>query len=290
MGVQAGGDDQVDPIEPAQHEIVGLQPDRGQMVPAPPIEHPLRSPCVQDADPGRHGQVMQSRDGPMPADAGTGQHDEGGGGAHGLDRFLVRLHPRVLGCGGSGHRAIDELTWVQVEAKLHFPGGRQGGDGRQQRLGRVGLDGVARPGVDPGQPEEAVPSVRRRAHPVDSLVGHRKQGGHRGRHRYHLERTERCPVRGVDAREHGHSSPQFRRRDDGHEVISTAAQPRSSRSGPLNGGPLRIPLLGEGQRALDLVGMTPHGDQFVRAGLAGVGEPLLERAPQGAFRGRHGGG
>ena len=226
VGVQARGDDQVDPIEPTQHEIVGLQPDRGQMVPAPPIEHPLRSPCVQDADPRRHGQVMQSRDSLMPGDAGAGQHDEGRGGAHGLDRFLGRLRPRVLGSGGSGDRAIDQLTWVQVETKLHFPGGRQCGGGRQQRLGCVDLDDEARPSVEAGQPEVAVPSVRRRTHPVDSLVGHREQGGHGGGHQYHLERTERCPVCGVDARQHGHPSPQFRRRDDGHEVISTAAQRR----------------------------------------------------------------
>ena len=30
---------------------------------------------------------------------------------------------------------------------------------------------------------------------------------------------------------------------------------------------------------LDLVGMAPHGDELGGAGLAGVGEPLLERAP-----------
>ena len=41
-----------------------------------------------------------------------------------------------------------------------------------------------------------------------------------------------------------------------------------------------VPLLGEGARALLLVGVAPHRHELRRAGPAGVGEAELERAPQ----------
>src|ERR1700677_2336251 len=63
----------------------------------------------------------------------------------------------------------------------------------------------------------------------------------------------------------------------------------STRCGPLDRGPLRLPSLGEESETLDLVGMPPHGDELRGARLAGVREPLIECAPQGTFGGRHGG-
>src|ERR1700722_9738725 len=54
----------------------------------------------------------------------------------------------------------------------------------------------------------------------------------------------------------------------------------STRCGPLDRGPLRLPLLGKGRWTFDLVGMPPHGDELRGPRLAGVCEPLLERSPQ----------
>ncbi len=120
-GVQARRNDQVGAIELAQHEIVGLQPHGRQMVPAPPIEHALRSPGVQDADPGRHGQIVQARDGPVADDPGAGQHDQGGGRGRGGDRLVRRLNPIVVTCGHRRDRALDRLIRFQGEAKLYLP-------------------------------------------------------------------------------------------------------------------------------------------------------------------------
>src|ERR1700722_16513157 len=64
----------------------------------------------------------------------------------------------------------------------------------------------------------------------------------------------------------------------------------SIRCSPLDRGPLRLPLLGEGRGTFDLVGVPPHGDELRGPRLAGVGQPLLERAPQCPLGGCHGGG
>src|SRR6202453_3443712 len=63
----------------------------------------------------------------------------------------------------------------------------------------------------------------------------------------------------------------------------------STGCGPLDRGPLRLPLLGEGRGTFDLVGMPPHGDELRGPRLAGVCQPWLQRAPQGTLGGRHGG-
>src|ERR1039458_8724175 len=51
--------------------------------------------------------------------------------------------------------------------------------------------------------------------------------------------------------------------------------------------PPRISLLGEGQWSFFLIGMTPHGDQLLGPRLAGVGQPQLQRPPQGPLGGGH---
>jgi acyl-CoA synthetase (AMP-forming)/AMP-acid ligase II len=53
--------------------------------------------------------------------------------------------------------------------------------------------------------------------------------------------------------------------------------------------PLRLALFGEGPGTFFLVGVTPHRDQLFGSRFAGIGQPQLERAPQGALGGRHGG-
>ena len=89
-------------VEPAQHEVVGLQPDRGQVVLAPPIEHPLCTPGVQDADPGRYGQIVQARDRHVPDDAGPASRTTVAAAPHCLDRVVGRLDPVVIGAGAAG--------------------------------------------------------------------------------------------------------------------------------------------------------------------------------------------
>src|SRR2546430_40216 len=65
---------------------------------------------------------------------------------------------------------------------------------------------------------------------------------------------------------------------------------RGRRQGSREVAAPRFTLLGERQWTLGLVGMTPHRDELLRAGFAGIGEVVLEGAPQralgGAQRGR----
>ena len=85
------------------------------------------------------------------------------------------------------------------------------------------------------------------------------------------------------ARRRRRSSARWCRRSCGSSPDRTgslADQAPVRRWARRRGQPPRLALLGEGARALLLVGVAPHADELPGAGAARVGEPELERAPQ----------
>ena len=157
--VEAGGDDQVDLAEAAQDEVVRLQADRGQVVPASPVEHPFGPPRVEDAQPCGHGQIVQSRHRPVPDDTGTGQHHHRGRGVHDGQRFLGRFHPGVLWRWRRWDQVSHRLIGTEGQSQLGLPRTAQDRKGGDQRLGRSCLDNVPRPNVDCRQHEHTVATV-----------------------------------------------------------------------------------------------------------------------------------
>src|SRR5207248_7133584 len=103
-------------------------------------------------------------------------------------------------------------------------------------------------------------------------------------------RAARCQSSGTCAATHAPTastiSPSEESRSSSSLGISLpSALPRADLPDRL---PHRFPLLGEGAGALLLVGVAPHGHELLGSRLAGVGEPELEGAPEGALGRGHG--
>ena len=223
--IESRRDDQVGLVEPAQHEVVGLQADRRQVVPAPPVEHTLGTPRVEDADPA--ATARSCRPGTEPCATTPGP----------ANRTIRRRRPRprplprparprcrrVPGTAGRSSRPAHPGP-ARSESPLRLPNDSAGTAATNASAESASM---VRHGSCPSPGSQNTPSPRcTPARAPWTLVRQREDGRKRTGHRHDLERTEGCPVRGVDARDQGHASPELGRGDGGHVVRSTAAESR----------------------------------------------------------------
>ena len=133
--------DQVRVGQPTECEVLGLEAGGGQVVTAPPVEHALGTPGVEDAEATGGGERMESRHRPRSDDARSGEDDRRPRAAERVDRFGVGLDPPVHHLRRR-HEDVGVDGRREVEIELHDDG-HPGGLRMRQCRGQ-GTDGARR--------------------------------------------------------------------------------------------------------------------------------------------------
>ena len=222
--------------QPAQLEVVFLQPHGRPVVPALPVEHAFGAPGVEDTEAARGGEGTETTDSGILDDTGTGEHDDRAQGGDLTERVIVEPVRRA---GWALHWAIRRRCGkIEVQLDLQTGAARRllnGGRQTEQRGGVAHFDVLAAQcpnravGTAPRNHERAVTEVSDGARAADRTVRlgqeHRHQRiGDRG----DLEPRQSAAVQGSHAARRQHPPQDIGGGVPSHRCHPTTTRPLSS--------------------------------------------------------------